>query len=156
MLNKPVFIGQAVLDLSKLIMYRIRYEHLPKYAERFSGSISVVADQIGTPTYAPDLAFALLQIIGKVKQGQVAKNTISGIWNYSNEGVASWYDFAVAIFDISNIACHVKPIETKDYPTPAKRPAFSVLNKAKIKTVFQLEIPHWRTSLEKCLSILEG
>ncbi len=119
-------------------------------------SISVVADQIGSPTYAPDLALAVLQIVQKVEQGLVSKQAISGIWHYSNEGVASWYDFAQAIFDIQKIPCHVIPIETKDYPTPAKRPPFSVLNKAKIKGAFQVEIPYWRRSLEKCLAEMEG
>jgi dTDP-4-dehydrorhamnose reductase len=114
-------------------------------------TINVVADQIGTPTYAPDLALAILQIIQQVEQGIVNQGVLTGIWHYSNEGVASWYDFAKAIFDIQQLPCQVMPIETKDYPTPAKRPSFSVLNKAKIKAAFQLEIPYWRTSLEKCL-----
>lgn len=114
-------------------------------------SIHVVADQIGTPTYAPDLALAVLQIMQKVEKGIVSKEALSGIWHYSNEGVASWYDFAQAIFDIKNLACAVLPIDTKDYPTPALRPPFSVLNKAKIKAVFGVEIPHWRSSLVRCL-----
>lgn len=119
-------------------------------------SINVVADQIGSPTYAPDLATTVLQIVEKVEQGIVAGDSLPGIWHYSNEGVASWYDFAVAIFDLRRIPCHVTPIETKDYPTPAQRPPFSVLNKAKIKAAFQVEIPHWRKSLEKCLAELVG
>ncbi len=114
-------------------------------------SISVVADQIGTPTYAPDLALAVLQIMQKVENGIVSKESLSGIWHYSNEGVASWYDFAQAIFELKNLACVVRPIETKDYPTPALRPPFSVLNKGKIKAAFGLEIPHWRSSLKQCL-----
>lgn len=114
-------------------------------------SVSVVADQIGTPTYAPDLALAVLQIIQQVERGIVPKAKLSGIWHYSNEGVASWYDFAQAIFELKNLDCAVLPIETKDYPTPALRPPFSVLNKAKIKSAFGLEIPHWRESLERCL-----
>ena len=123
---------------------------------RERSAISVVADQIGTPTYAPDLALAVLHIIEKVEEGQVNKKTLAGIWHYSNEGVASWYDFAQAIFDLKNMPCMVTPIETKDYPTPALRPAFSVLNKAKIKAAFQLDIPHWRASLARCLAIMEG
>lgn len=114
-------------------------------------SINVVADQIGTPTYAADLALAVLQIIQKTEKGQVPKLVLPGIWHYANEGIASWYDFAHAIFEFSNIPCKVNPIETKDYPTPAQRPPFSVLNKAKIKAAFQLEIPHWRSSLKRCL-----
>ena len=119
---------------------------------RERNSLSVVADQIGTPTYAPDLALAVLQIIQKVVQGAVNKAVLPGIWHYSNEGVASWYDFAQAIFDIRNMDCHLSPIESKDYPTPAKRPPFSVLSKAKIKATFGIEIPYWRSSLEKCLA----
>jgi dTDP-4-dehydrorhamnose reductase len=114
-------------------------------------ALNVVFDQIGTPTYAPDLADALLAIIQKVENKQVEESAIAGIWHYSNEGVTSWYDFAEAIFDLKGLPCKVNPIETKDYPTPAKRPPFSVLNKAKIKTAFSLVIPHWRESLERCL-----
>ena len=113
--------------------------------------LNVVFDQIGTPTYAPDLAAAILSVIEKVENKEVALHTIGGIWHYSNEGVTSWYDFAKAIFDIRNIPCRVHPIETKDFPTPAQRPPFSLLNKAKIKTTFGLEIPYWRDSLLKCL-----
>lgn len=109
--------------------------------------LSVVFDQIGTPTYAYDIAHAVLQILSK-GQG------IAGLYHYSNEGVTSWYDFAVAIFEINELSCKVTPIESKDYPTPAKRPPFSVLNKEKIKTAFQLDIPHWRLSLQHCLERL--
>ena len=118
-------------------------------AERLS--LNVVADQIGSPTYAPDLAAAILDIIQKVESSEVTNDSLSGIWHYSNEGVASWYDFAQAIFDLRKLPCRVRPIETKDYPTPAQRPPFSVLNKAKIKAAFGLEIPHWRESLERAL-----
>jgi dTDP-4-dehydrorhamnose reductase len=123
---------------------------------RERASLNVVADQIGSPTYAPDLVQAVWEILEKVRAGAVSKQSIGGIWHYSNEGVASWYDFASAIFELKNIPCKVAPIETKDYPTPAKRPPFSVLNKAKIKAAFALEIPHWRKSLVECLSVMEG
>ena len=116
--------------------------------------LKVVFDQIGTPTYAPDLADAILQIIGKVENGAVPVASTRGIWHYSNEGVASWYDFAKAIFEIRNTGCRVYPIETKDFPAPALRPPFSVLNKGKIKAAFGLAIPHWRESLLKCLGEL--
>ncbi len=116
--------------------------------------LKVVFDQIGTPTYAPDLADAILQIIRKVESGAVAATSVGGIWHYSDEGVTSWYDFAKAIFEIRNIDCRVYPIETKDFPTPALRPPFSVLNKGKIKAAFGLEIPHWRESLLKCLEAI--
>lgn len=110
--------------------------------------LRVVFDQIGTPTYAGDLAKTILQIIQKVETGQVPNSSLNDIYHYSNEGVASWYDFALAIFEISGIDCQVEPIETKDFPTPASRPPFSLLNKGKIKSTFDLVIPHWRESLE--------
>lgn len=114
-------------------------------------SLNVVFDQIGTPTYAPDLAAAILAMIQKVENKEVALEKSAGIWHYSNEGVTSWYDFAKAIFEIKNLPCRVNPIETKDFPTPARRPPFSLLNKGKIKAAFGLEIPYWRDSLAICL-----
>ncbi|SEK77917.1 dTDP-4-dehydrorhamnose reductase [Aquimarina amphilecti] len=107
--------------------------------------LNVVCDQIGTPTYAGDLAdFILKLIIGKSSKA-------FGLYHYSNEGVASWYDFAKAIFQESNTSIKVLPINTEAYPTPAKRPSFSVMDKIKIKEVFKIEIPYWRDSLRKCL-----
>lgn len=114
-------------------------------------SIKVVYDQIGTPTYANDLARVLLQIIEKVERQKVSREALAGIFNYSNEGVTSWYDFACTIFDLEKLDCVVKPIESKDYPTPAKRPPFSVMSKEKIRKTFGLAIPHWRSSLRACL-----
>jgi dTDP-4-dehydrorhamnose reductase len=116
-------------------------------------ALNVVFDQIGTPTYAPDLAEAILHILEKLENKEVAPEQLAGIWHYSNEGVASWYDFAVAVMEIAGLPCIVRPIETKDYPTPAQRPPFSVLNKGKIKSAFGLEIPHWRESLRVCLRL---
>lgn len=110
--------------------------------------LSVVFDQIGSPTYARDLAVALMAIITQQKE------PFRGIYHYSNEGVCSWYDFAHAIFEFKNLTCQLKPIETKEYPTPAQRPAFSLLNKRKIKEDFGLSIPHWRDSLRSCLELL--
>ncbi len=109
-------------------------------------SLRVVFDQVGTPTYAFDLARAIVYILtlNKKIQGK-------GIYHFSNEGVASWYDFAMAIIEIAKINCKIIPIETIDYPLPAHRPAFSVMNKAKIKNEFNLEIPHWKDSLKVCL-----
>ncbi len=118
-------------------------------------ALSVVFDQIGTPTYAPDLAGAVLTIIDKTMRGDIARVTLAGIWHYSNEGVTSWYDFAQAIFDIRGLPCRVQPIETKDFPTPAQRPPFSVLNKSKIKSLLGIDIPHWRESLVRCLNELD-
>jgi dTDP-4-dehydrorhamnose reductase len=115
-------------------------------------SLSVVFDQIGTPTYAPDLAAAVLNIMTQVEAAPT--QNIGGVWHYSNEGVTSWYDFACAVFELTGIDCKVLPIETSAYPTPARRPPFSVLNKGKIKAAFNLDIPHWRDSLKACLKAL--
>ena len=90
----------------------------------------------------------------KFESGEVEKSQFSSIYHFSNEGVTSWYDFAMAIFEIRNIKVKVNAIETKDYPTPAKRPPFSVLNKGKIKKTFGVEVPHWRKSLKECLELL--
>ncbi len=114
--------------------------------------LTVIFDQVGTPTYARDIAAATLAIVQKLEHTKA--EDFSGIYHFSNEGVTSWYDFAKAIFDLENINCRVLPIETKDYPTPAARPHFSVLNKAKIKAAFDLKIPHWRESLKDCLAVL--
>lgn len=107
--------------------------------------VSVVDDQIGTPTYAIDLAKVIFKIIN-------SETNTFGIYHYSNEGVASWYDFACAIFDECNIVLDVKPIKSKDYPTLAKRPKFSVLDKSKLKKSMRTNIPHWRDSLKKACS----
>jgi len=111
------------------------------------GKLNVVFDQVGTPTYAADLAKTILDIIPKLH----SKNCID-IYHFSNEGVCSWYDFAKEIVEISNIKCEINPIETKDYPLPAPRPHFSVLDKSKIKSEFQITIPYWRDSLKICLN----
>lgn len=106
--------------------------------------LGVIFDQIGTPTYAHDLALAIMTIINK--------GIVPGIYHFSNEGVTSWYDFTKAIHRIAGITtCHVKPLHTAEYPTPAHRPAYSVLDKTKIKETFGIEIPHWEESLTKCM-----
>lgn len=109
--------------------------------------LGIVADQIGSPTNAADLAKAILTIISTVNSGDTA--FVPGIYHYSNEGVASWYDFTKAIFDIAQISCVVKPIASEEYPSPTPRPAYSVMNKSKIKLIFGLTIPHWRDSLNE-------
>ncbi len=116
-------------------------------------SLRVVFDQIGTPTFAGDLATAVLEIIRKSEQDE--EHWIPGIYHYSNEGVCSWYDFAIAIHRFAGISCHVEPVESKDFITLASRPHFSVLNKAKIRGTFGMTIPYWRDSLEKCITILK-
>ena len=109
--------------------------------------LNIIADQIGTPTYAIDLASCILNLIKN-------NNTAYGLYHYSNEGVTSWYDFAKAIFDISKLPVKVLPITSNEYPTKAIRPAFSVMDKSKIKQMMNIEIPYWRDSLEKCLTNL--
>jgi dTDP-4-dehydrorhamnose reductase len=117
-------------------------------------SLRVVSDQTGTPTYAADLAEAIMAIISGVIRNQIAFN--AGVYNYSNEGVCSWYDFAIAIVEESRVSCPVVPILTQDFPAKAKRPAYSVMNKSKIKENYNLSIPHWRTSLKRCMKILNN
>ncbi|UYQ93590.1 dTDP-4-dehydrorhamnose reductase [Chitinophaga horti] len=112
-------------------------------------ALTVVVDQTGTPTYAPDLAAALLSILTKVFEAP--GTDFGGVYHYSNQGVTSWFDFAVAIRDISGASCNISPVTSEQYPAPAPRPAYSVLNKEKIRTTFGLEIPYWRDSLEECL-----
>ena len=114
-------------------------------------ALKVVYDQVGTPTYVFDLADAILQIIDQIHQQKVPESKWQGIFNYSAEGVASWYDFAVAIFRLTGNPIPVHPIRTQAYPTPAERPAFSLMSKEKIKSVFHLAIPHWQESLQTCI-----
>ena len=116
--------------------------------------LGVIFDQVGTPTNASDLAKTCLDILSDKSSENISAN--GKIYHYSNEGVASWYDFATAIMELGSLDCKVRPIETKDYPTPAKRPHYSVLNKTKIKTDFNIEIPYWRDSLEKCIEKLKS
>lgn len=112
-------------------------------------SLGVVFDQVGTPTYAADLAAAIVAIVPQIRPG------MKEIYHYSNEGVASWYDFAVAVMEMSGLSCAVRPIESAEYPTRAARPAYSVLNKVKIKKDFGLTIPYWREALKRCLEKMD-
>jgi dTDP-4-dehydrorhamnose reductase len=109
--------------------------------------LKIIADQVGTPTYAIDLAECILAII-KNDNGQY------GIYHYSNEGVTSWYDFAMGIFDVSNTQVKVYPVRTSEYVTRAVRPTFSVMDKSKVKSTFNIKIPYWRKSLEVCIKRL--
>lgn len=116
-------------------------------------SLKVVFDQTGTPTYAADLAEAIMHIISGVIRNQVAMN--SGLYNYSNEGVCSWYDFASEIINDAGLNCKVLPVLSKDYPQAAQRPKYSVMDKSKIKENYGLSIPHWRSSLIRCMKLLK-
>jgi dTDP-4-dehydrorhamnose reductase len=111
--------------------------------------LSVVSDQIGTPTNAVDLAEALIQII----RHQTSNLDCFGIYNFSNEGSCSWYDFAKEIFRLKNVEINLNSITTEEYPTPAKRPKYSVLDKTKIKTTFGIEIKDWKESLKECIQL---
>lgn len=111
--------------------------------------LGVIFDQIGTPTYARDLARVIMTVI---EQG-----IKPGVYHFSNEGVISWYDFTKAILRIAGIkTCHVRPLHTSEYPTPAKRPTYSVLDKTKIKQAFNIEIPYWEESLADCIKALNN
>ena len=125
--------------------------------------LNVIFDQVGSPTYAKDLAHCILQIVALSEndqgvflhdENQDDTNNVP-VYHFSNEGVCSWYDFAKAIFELTNTPCAVNPIETKDYPTPAKRPHYSVLNKSKIKQAYNLNIPYWKDSLYTCIKKLQ-
>ena len=107
--------------------------------------LGVIFDQVGTPTYAAHLAKTILDIVPQIENSKVE------IYNYSNEGVLSWYDFAKEIMKMAKLNCKINPIETYQYPTPAKRPHFSLLNKNKIKSTFNIEIPYWKDGLDDCL-----
>lgn len=112
--------------------------------------INVVSDQIGSPTYAADLANAIVKIIPQMNKEN------SGIYHFTNEGICSWYDFAKEIMEMSELKCLVKPIKSSQYPTAAARPFYSVLDKDKIKLVFGININHWKDSLKKCISVLDN
>ena len=109
--------------------------------------LGVIFDQIGTPTYARDLAVVIMTSINK--------GIVPGVYHFSNEGVISWYDFTKAIHRIAGITtCHVRPLHTAEYPTPANRPHYSVLDKTKIKETYGIEVPYWEDSLEECIKKL--
>ena len=111
--------------------------------------LNVVNDQTGSPTYASDLAHAILDIVAGVNNHQIAFN--AGIYHYSNEGSCTWFEFAQAILEDAGITTPVYPVSTADFPTAAVRPVFSVMNTNKITENYRLAIPHWRTSLKKCI-----
>ncbi len=137
--------------------------------------INVVDDQFGSPTYARDLAEAIMSIvvgqwsivngelpgvkrqtsnINKAHGSQLIARSLNGIYHFSNEGIISWYDFAVAIKEIKGLDCIINPVITASYPTPAKRPAYSGLDKTKIKNTFNIQLKPWKESLEDCLQLL--
>jgi len=110
--------------------------------------LGIIYDQVGTPTYACDLAALIMAIV-------TGNEWHAGLFHYSNEGVASWYDFAIAIRDMAGLKTQILPIETSGYPTPAVRPKYSVLNKKKIKDTYKIKIPYWRDSLFSCMQLIK-
>ena len=110
-------------------------------------NLNIVADQKGRPTYAKDLAMATMKMIEAMNAG----NTMSGVYHYANTGETTWFDFAAKIKAIAGLTCALNPIETKDFPTPAKRPAYSVLDTSKIEEALSLSIPHWEDALVSCI-----
>ena len=115
---------------------------------REKSELGVIFDQIGTPTYARDLAVCIMAAI--------ERGIVPGVYHFSNEGVISWYDFTKAIHRIAGITtCHVRPLHTAEYPTPAARPHYSVLDKSKIKQTFDIEVPYWEESLRECIGKME-
>lgn len=146
---------KAVLDNAKIgVIIRTAWLYSP-YGNNFvktmcrlgaeKDEINVVVDQIGTPTYAADLAQAIVKILPQMNEQN------KGIYNFTNEGVCSWYDFATEIMAMSGLKCKVNPIPSSAYPTKARRPHYSVLSKQKIKQIFGIEIQHWRNGLDQCL-----
>ncbi|MBO4683348.1 MAG: dTDP-4-dehydrorhamnose reductase [Alphaproteobacteria bacterium] len=130
-------------------LYSLNGKNFLKTMQRLGAekkSIGVVADQFGTPTYAADLAVAITKIIPQMKPEN------AGIYHFSNEGQCSWYDFASEIMKQSGLQCRVEPITTSQYPTPARRPQYSVLDKTKIKNTFGLEISDWKNALARCIN----
>jgi dTDP-4-dehydrorhamnose reductase len=112
--------------------------------------LNIVADQKGRPTYAKDLAIATMKMIEAMNAGK----SIKGVYHYANQGETTWYDFAAKIKAIAGLSCDLQPIETKDFPTPAKRPAYSGLNTSKIEEDLAIDIPHWEAALKDCIELL--
>ncbi|MCX7986766.1 MAG: dTDP-4-dehydrorhamnose reductase [Bacteroidales bacterium] len=161
--GKSKLAGEKLLsEIDKMIIVRTSWlystfgHNIVKTIRRLAlekDTLSFVCDQIGSPTYAADLAEALMRILSQIATSP-NDLSIAGIYHYANEGICSWYDFACSTVELSRLSCKVRPIETHEYPTPAKRPSFSVLNKSKIKTTFGLEIPWWKDSLAKAIEMM--
>ncbi|MBR6438391.1 MAG: dTDP-4-dehydrorhamnose reductase [Bacteroidales bacterium] len=117
-------------------------------------SLKVVFDQVGTPTYALDLAKVIILFVDELKTSNSKLQTPNSIYNYSNEGVISWYDFAKEICELSGNVCDIQPCHSDEFPSKVKRPSYSVLDKTKIKNKLNITIPHWKESLKKCINNL--
>ncbi len=149
---------QALLPYEKGVIIRTAWVY-SSYGNNFLKTIlrlakerdclTIVADQAGTPTYAKDLADVVWKMSQYIQSSR--NNDYAGIYHFTNEGICSWYDFAMEIVSQQELSCKVLPITTADYPTPAKRPSYSVLDKTKIKKFLNIEIPHWKSSVKECL-----
>jgi dTDP-4-dehydrorhamnose reductase len=147
-----------VLDYEKSIVIRTSWLY-STFGQNFvktilkiakeNDTIRVVFDQIGSPTYAANLAETIVKISQEILSQN--KNIIYGLYHYSNEGVCSWYDFAKEIIDYKKIECHIDAVKSEEFPRPAERPFYSVLDKSKIKQNFKISVPHWKDSLKQCL-----
>ena len=113
-------------------------------------SLNIISDQIGTPTYARDLAEVIIYIVSNFE-----KEKINGLYHFSNSGKATWYDFATEIFAIANVNCKTNPIPTTEYPTPAERPKYSLMDKSKIQKDFDVSLKDWKGRLKECLNLLK-
>lgn len=149
--------GNAII-IRTAWLYSIYGNNFVKTMQRLGkerAELNVVADQVGTPTLANDLARAIVTIINKLQAKQIHEQNnltfIKEVYHFSNEGVCSWYDFAKAIMKLSNLTCKVNPISSEYYPTKARRPYYSVLDKSRIKNDFGVDVPHWLDSLEKII-----
>ena len=118
--------------------------------------LNVVNDQRGAPTYAADLAGAIMQIIMELEKGNQLRPEYGGIYHFSNEGNISWYEFALAIKELSGSSCVINPIPTSQFPTPAKRPFYSLLDKTRISRQFDIEIKNWKESLSTCIQRIKN
>ena len=151
--------GNAII-IRTAWLYSIYGNNFVKTMQRLGkerAELNVVADQVGTPTLANDLASTIVTILNNLQarqnqdQNQKSSDFIKEVYHFSNEGVCSWYDFAKAIMKLSNLPCKVNPISSESYPTKARRPYYSVLDKSKIKNDFGIYVPHWLDSLEKII-----
>ncbi len=153
--NKVFESGCNYLIFRTAWLYSVYGNNFVKTMKRLTSerdSLKVVFDQVGSPTYAADLAFAIFDII---ENGKAAGN--NGVYHFSNEGVCSWYDFSNAIADLcGNVACDIQPCHSEEFPSKVKRPHYSVLDKTKYKSVFGMKVPHWYDALKRCVLLLNN
>lgn len=153
----------AIANCERTLLFRTSWLYSP-YGHNFvktmlrlgsqPGALTVVDDQIGAPTYAPDLAKATLEVLGKLLPGSTFEESSWGVYNYANRGQTSWFGFASGIMQIAGLAKEIHPIPTSGYPTPAPRPPYSVMDMSRVINTFGIHIPEWKVSLRSCLEEL--